>query len=748
MGNLLTTGGTAGRTELEVAVGPHQAAFREWVPGDGVFANSFAFDCETTLIRDDLPGRVPDYVLGVASDGDAGAFVSRANLPAFWAAHAHCVWVFHNAPFDLAVMQKLLGVRGDVYALVEADRAWDTLIFAKLLSLGERGTTAGAFSLDACAARFLGVELPKDITDAAGRDVRTGFGRYLNRPVAAIPLDYLRYAAGDAVATRHLFEALKGRVRGLRRSRREVFGEMGDEALAAAWHAWGPLTHHTQLKSTVICDVLRRTGVGVDADRAAAARDELAVRIDRVRGVLAGATFGVPPVPFVAEGTGSGVSLQALLDDVYARRPGLPKAKTESGAWAADEAALTALAGEEPVLADLLEFKQLTKLKNTYFVPLANAGGRAHAKFRPLLNTGRMSCSGPNLQNLPRPVDGLPSVRACLVPKPGHVFLAVDYAQIELCVLAAVLKDQFGYGGALVDLVNDPDVDLHKRIAATVLDKPEGEVTNDERTSAKAVSFGRPGGMGASTLKTQAKESYGVELTDEEVQARIDAYETLVPELKDYLDDAADIGLRLAVRLGLTPAALAAVTGGHGNDPTPVGWLGGMLLKVLRDPRPKTRDGRPYEPGTVSYLWDAALPLAAEPPAARAADLRARKPSKELANAAEQSVGRVTCTSTGRFRSNCRFAASRNTLFQGVAADGLILALWDLWRAGYKPVLAIHDEIVLEVPEKDLSKALVDDVVAKMEAAMGRVIPGIRVVAEPDVRRSLDKDDRVELPVA
>ena len=747
MGQLLTAADRLDRPETAVAVGPHCAAFREWVPGDGVFTTAFAFDCETTLIRDDLPGRVPDYVLGVASDGDAGVFVSRANLPAFWAAHAHCVWVFHNAPFDLAVMQKLLGVRGDVYALVQTGRAWDTLILAKLLKLGENGTTAGAFSLDACAAQFLDVELPKDVTDAAGRDVRTGFGRYLNKPIAAIPPDYLRYAAGDAVATWHLFGALKGRVRDLRRSRREVFGEMGDEALAAAWHAWGPLTHHIQLKSAVMCGVMRRTGVGVHADRSAAARDELAVRIDRVRGELAGATFGVPPMPFVAEGAGSGASLQALLAGVHARRPDLPKAKTETGAWAADEAALTALAGEEPVLADLLEFKQLTKLKNTYFAPLAQASGRTHANFRPLLNTGRMSCSRPNLQNLPRGGSGLPSVRACLVPKPGHVFLAVDYAQIELCVLAAVLKDQFGYGPSLADLVNG-GADLHKRIAAAVLDKPEDEVTKAERQSAKAVSFGRPGGMGAAALKDQAKSSYGVELNDEEVRSRIDAYETLVPELKDYLNDTADVGLRLAVRLGLTPAALAAAGGGFDDDPVPAGWLGGMLLKVLRDPRPTTRDGRPYKPGTVSYLWDAALQFAAELPAPRAADLRARKPSKELANAAEVLVGRATCTQTGRFRSNCRFAASRNTLFQGVAADGLILALWDLWRAGYGPVLAIHDEIVLEVPEKDLSKTLVDDVVAKMEAAMGRVIPGMRVVAEPEVRRSLDKADGVELPVA
>ena len=731
--------------KLDIAVGPHRAGFSEWQPADGMFATSFAFDTETTLIRENRPSQVPDYVLGVACRGDRGVFVSRANLPAFWKTHAGCEWVFHNAPFDLAVIQKALGVRGDVYELVEEGRAWDTLILAKLLNLGQNGTTAGEFSLDACVREFLGVELPKQVKDVAGRDVRTGFGRYLNKPVAAMPADSLRYAASDAVATWHLFLVLSGRVRALRLNRAEVFGDPGDEALAIAWGEHGPLTHHVQVKSAVLCDVMRRNGVDVDAARAKESQHAVAAEIDRVRGELAGATFGDPPTPFVAEGAGSSGSLQVLLDDLHDRDPSLPMLRTDSGRWKADEEALTALADAEPLLAKLLELRKLTKLNSTYFGPLSEAGGQVHPKFRPLKNTGRMSCSGPNVQNLPRPVAGLPSVRACLTPKPGHLFLATDYAQIELCVLAAVLKGQFGFGGSLADLVNG-GADLHKRIAAAVLDKPEDEVTKDERQGAKAVSFGRPGGMGAASLKRQAKEAYGVELMDEEVQARIDAYETLVPELKDYLTDGTDIGSRLAERLHLTPAAYADATGGSNFDDRPAGWIGGMLLKTLREERPATRDGRPYTPEEGNYLWDAASTLAADLPAGVADDLRARKPSRKLANAVERLVGRATCTLTGRFRSNCLFTESRNTLFQGVAADGLVLALWDLWRAGYTPVLAVHDEIVLEVKADGLPAELVADVQDRMQAAMGRVVPGVKVTAEPEAQRSLDKADGAEMP--
>ena len=374
-------------------------------------------------------------------------------------------------------------------------------------------------------------------------------------------------------------------------------------------------------------------------------------------------------------------------------------------------------------------------------------GPLTHHVLWPLKNTGRMSCSGPNLQNLPRPIAGLPSVRACLVPKPGHVLLAVDYAQIELCVLAAVLS-RLQLGGSLADLVNG-GADLHRRIAAAVVDKPEDEVTKDERQSAKAVSFGRPGGMGAASLKRQAKEAFGIDLSDEEVRARIDAYEALVPELKAYLTDTADVGQRLSERLHLTPATFADATGGANHDDRPAGWLGGMLLKALREDTPTTRDGRTYTPEQIDFLWNAAEPLGGDLPAALADDLRARKSSRKssrkLANAAERLVGRMTCTLTGRFRSHCLFTESRNTLFQGVAADGLVLALWDLWRAGHTPVLAVHDEIVLEVKEADLSAGLVADVKGRMEAAMGEVVPGIKVTAEPEVRRLLDKADGVPM---
>ena len=167
------------------------------------------------------------------------------------------------------------------------------------------------------------------------------------------------------------------------------------------------------------------------------------------------------------------------------------------------------------------------------------------------------------------------------------MFPDVYYAQIDLCVLTAVLRNQFGFGASLADLV-DGGADLHRRIAAAVLNEPEAEVTKDERQGAKAASFGRPGGMGPTSLKMQAKGAYGVELTDEEVRVRIDAYGASVPELKDYPADTTDIGQRMAERLHLTPAAFDAAHAEGGGDHAPAGWLGGNVMQVLRDPTPAT----------------------------------------------------------------------------------------------------------------------------------------------------------------
>src|SRR5262249_26790467 len=180
---------------------------------------------------------------------------------------------------------------------------------------------------------------------------------------------------------------------------------------------------------------------------------------------------------------------------------------------------------------------------STYLAKMGPA--RLHPRFGYLVATGRTSCSGFNLQNLPGEKRLLmedktaATLRGCFVPAPGHVFIDSDYGQIELVVLGYALAKQFGLQPHLARLIN-ADNDVHRLIAAAVLGKDPAAVTKEERNSAKPVSFGRPGGMAERGLRRVAKFSYGIELTEGEVIQRILAYHHLCPELDEFLRDEAD----------------------------------------------------------------------------------------------------------------------------------------------------------------------------------------------------------------
>jgi DNA polymerase I len=368
------------------------------------------------------------------------------------------------------------------------------------------------------------------------------------------------------------------------------------------------------------------------------------------------------------------------------------------------------------------------------------------------LETGRTYCGGGfNLQNLPREkgADSVTNtIRGCFVPEPGKVFIDCDYSQIELVVLGYAIAHQFGLPSQLAQLINN-DNDVHRLIAAAVLGKSPAEVIKTERDSAKPVSFGRPGGMGVNGLRRVAKASYGIDLTDEQVAQRIQAYHQLCPELDQFLKDEIDVGTVLASKLGLTPARYYQ-TLGRWHDSTdrtkhlPAGWLGGMLLKVLRDETPTTKQGlgQPYTPEEIDFFWDVAqqIPLKLKPNVQ--AKWKKRQPDKQLWEAVRNWAGRrPVFTVTGRLRANATFCSSRNTIFQGTAADGAILGLWRVWRAGYRIVDFVHDQLVVESPADDQVKARAAEIESLMKEGMAAVIPGMLVKVETVLTRSPNKKD-------
>jgi len=732
-----------------------------------VITGPFALDTETTKIDDNRPDRVPVLVLGAAFDGRQGWFILAEDMPAFLANHPANPLIFHNAAFDLAVLaqacEQLLDF--DVYTRVEAGKVADTMILARLYPLGTVGHSArNQCSLDYCAGHYLSLPLPKDDKTPDGALVRETFGRFLGEPFEAFPAQYLQYAAGDPVATWLLFQHLKPRMDEIKTLAPRAYGYAGEKWLAEQWKKHGPVTHHIQLRASIALDRISRTGVFIDQTR----REE---KVSALEKIVAETRHALALAGLPVEGAGKTSALVKRIERLAKehQRAGepLPLIYTETGQIATSEEQLRELAAFDPVLDVLLKHRQATKLLSTYANKML-PGKRVHGKFEYLMNTGRTSCNGGkkdvggfNLQNLPKEraatENYATTIRGCFVPAPGNVFVVLDYAQIELAVLGWAWKHQLGFGGSLHEIVSEGR-DMHRLIAAEVLGKSPADVTKAERDAAKPVSLGRPGGLGGKTIQKQAKNDYGVELSEEQVRERMQAYETLCPELTTHLSERVNGGLEIARALGLTPAAYNAATSKprffpKPEDDLPAGWLGGMLLKVLESPAPMTNGNsdtgnlpRPYSAAEIEFFWQAAARLPMDELDDKFRDaIRERKASKKLRDAVGRLYGREpVITATGRLRANASYCACRNGIMQGLAADGAIYALWKLMGAGYQIVNFIHDEVIIEVPEGETLPAKIADIERLMIAGMHEVVPGANVRVETEVRRSFSKADTVK----
>jgi hypothetical protein len=179
---------TPARLSVPVTLGTAAVTFTEWLPGDAPLAGAIiAADTETTLIDDANPWMTPTLVLMQAYDGERGVFIAPENVPTFMAAHSTFYFAFHNAPFDLKVIQRTherAEIPYDIYTLVDNRQVIDTKILYQLVMLGTEGHAAigkGQSTLATCVAKCLGIALPKDSRDDDGEDIRTGFGNYVNQ---------------------------------------------------------------------------------------------------------------------------------------------------------------------------------------------------------------------------------------------------------------------------------------------------------------------------------------------------------------------------------------------------------------------------------------------------------------------------------------------------------------------------------------------------------------------------------------
>ena len=207
--------------------------------------------------------------------------------------------------------------------------------------------------------------------------------------------------------------------------------------------------------------------------------------------------------------------------------------KTKTGySTAAD--VLERLAPDAPIVQNILEYRQLTKLKSTYADGLAaciGADGRIHSSFNQTITaTGRISSTEPNLQNIPVRMELGRLIRKVFVPKEGCVFLDADYSQIELRVLAHMSGDE-----KLIQAYREAQ-DIHRITASQVFHVPFEEVTPLQRRNAKAVNFGIVYGISSFGL------SQDLSITRKEAEEYIQRYFDTYPKIKGFLDGLVEQG--------------------------------------------------------------------------------------------------------------------------------------------------------------------------------------------------------------
>ncbi len=215
------------------------------------------------------------------------------------------------------------------------------------------------------------------------------------------------------------------------------------------------------------------------------------------------------------------------LAEVLFTRLGLEPARKGKTGYSTDARVLRGLRDQHPIVPAVEEWRELTKLLNTYLEPLPSrldpATGRLHTTFNQLVaSTGRLSSSNPNLQNIPVRTELGAQIRACFVAEEGCKLLVADYSQIELRLMASLSGEP-----ALLEAYHRGE-DVHRVTAAAVAGVPVEEVTKRQRERAKATNFGIMYGLSAFGLSEQ------VEMPVEEARAFIDAYFAKYPRVKAF----------------------------------------------------------------------------------------------------------------------------------------------------------------------------------------------------------------------
>ncbi|MDZ7642556.1 MAG: DNA polymerase I [Desulfurivibrio sp.] len=477
----------------------------------------------------------------------------------------------HNLKYDLQILKN--------HNLEPATPLADTMIASYLLDPGRR-----SHKLDDLSSDLLERQLTSFAEVSAG-DRRPEAFAYVE-PAAAC-----RYSCQDVAATRLLWELFAPQL-----------GQLGQDSLF----------HEVEMALLPILARMERLGILVDP----AVLDELEQEFGRELARLEEKIASLAGEPF-------NINSPRQLGEVLYERLKLPHGRKTKGktGYSTDYRELERLAAYHDLPAAVISHRNLSKLKSTYVDKLATlidpADGRVHTTFNQTVTaTGRLSSSNPNLQNIPIRTPEGRRLRAAFVAAPEHLFLAADYSQIDLRVLAHYSGDP-----VLQEAFAD-NQDIHARTAAEIFRVNQGLVSADMRRVAKTINFGIIYGMSAFGLAEQ------LHCSRKEAQTFIDRYFELYQGVHRFMQEIVEQARR-------------------------DGWVGTLLMR--------------------------------------------RRPLPEI-------------NSNNKMRREFAERTAINTPIQGTAADIIKLAAIACDRALKKAgrrseaLLQIHDELIFEVPEKELAE--------------------------------------------
>jgi DNA polymerase-1 len=419
--------------------------------------------------------------LMAAGDGGEGVFIPAEALDALGAEIVARGIIAHDAKPWVRWFLHL--------GLAPPPVAFDTALAAYLVNPAQR-----APDLEELAHRELGLSISPEPAEGQTLLAQGSFEFESSGPD-------LEAAARRAIATQRLVEPLRAQLEA--RGGTTLLGEI-------------------ELPLVGILAQMEETGVAVDraflVDLGGDLRDRLA-GLETEIGEAAGGAFNVNS------------TLQ--LREVLYERLGLPVLKkTPKGVPSTDASVLEKLRDEHPVVAALLSFRELEKLRSTYvdaLLPLIDQDGRVRGRFNQMAAaTGRLSQEQPNLQNIPVRSEEGRIIRRAFVAEPGCRLLVADYSQIELRILAHLSGDH-----GLVEAFR-ADLDIHTATAARVAGVAPHEVTLEQRRRAKMINFGLLYGM----------EAYGLAqrlaISRDDAQQHVDAYFAQFPEVQAYMRGIVD----------------------------------------------------------------------------------------------------------------------------------------------------------------------------------------------------------------